>query len=168
MNRLYRYFQKLPTTAKEVIKFALVGGFGTLTNLTIYTLLVTHSNLLKFELPSGFFVTSMSLELLLASTICFLIAASQNYFLNEKWTFNFNRSAKVNLFRYKKFLLFSFLSLLVNLAVLYLIFEMIENKFSAEVMATNNWLLIIPQAGGILAGMFLNFTLSKLITFKNV
>lgn len=166
-NSLYCYIQKLSPAIKEIIKFALVGGLGALTNLTIYTLLVAHSDLLKFDMPEDFVITSIALELLLASTICFFIAASQNYFLNEKWTFNTRRSNKVNLFRYRKFLFFSFLSLLVNLSVLYLVLKAVENNFSSDRIAIESYLLIIPQVCGILAGMFLNFTLSKLVTFKN-
>ena len=128
--------QKLLT---QVGQFAVVGGLGTVTNLVIFFLLVDLSGLGP----------------LLGATIAFVIAVSQNYALNELWTFNSEGRNRIGGRRYAKFAFFSAIGLCVNLGVL----QLLISRFSFPI-------LVIPQAIGILAATALNFVTSRMITFR--
>jgi len=125
------------------IKFAVVGGVGTITNLAVFLLLADKIHWNAF----------------MASAISFCLAVSQNYLLNAAWTFSKgNSSATHPRFSFKQYLLFvssALVGLGVNLAVLYILLRLFVFPFKT-----------IPQAAGILCGMILNYTLSKKIVFK--
>ena len=123
----------------QIGQFATVGGLGTVTNLIVF-----------FGL-----VDIWGLGPLLGATIAFGIAVSQNYALNELWTFNPEGHNRIQGRRFLKFALFSGIALSVNLAVL----QILMNRFSFPV-------LVIPQAIGILAATALNFLTSRLVTFR--
>jgi putative flippase GtrA len=92
---------------------------------------------------------------LLGMLLCFGIAASQNYVLNEVWTFATESTGKISLRRYGKFLAASLAGLAVNAAVL------------AGLLASFEFpLVVIPQAVGIAAGMLFNFAASRWFIFK--
>ena len=163
---LFRNLLRPSLSIIQFIKFSVVGGMGTLTNLGIYTVLVKYTDLLVFDVADNPVFDSTALELFLASTLCFFIAASQNYFLNEKWTFNFYEDNDVNKNRYAKFLTFSLLALSVNLAFLYFVLKIMEKYWFVSGVPHDSFWVIVPQAFGILAGMGINFIMSKYITFK--
>ena len=123
----------------QIGQFAMVGGLGTVTNLIVF-----------FGL-----VDLLGVGPLLGATIAFGIAVSQNYALNELWTFNPEGHNRIQGWRFLKFALFSGIALCVNLVVL----QMLMNRFSFP-------LLVIPQAVGILAATALNFLTSRLVTFR--
>lgn len=128
--------QKLIT---QLSQFAMVGGIGTVTNLIVFFLLVDLWDMV----PRA------------GTIIAFLVAVSQNYALNELWTFNTEGRNRIRGRRYLKFALLSTLGLIVNLAVL----EILISSFDFPV-------LVIPQAVGILAATALNFLTSRLIAFR--
>jgi putative flippase GtrA len=122
---------------KKVVKFGSVGALGSITNLSIFTALTflnTHYNL--------------------ASIIAFLVALTQNYILNKKWTFkDHNPQTKQKFFKY---FVLNFLSFLINLLVL----NLIVLNFGQD-----NMTKIIGQVLGIGVAMGLNFTGSYLVIF---
>jgi dolichol-phosphate mannosyltransferase len=124
----------------QFVKFAVTGGLGTITNLTIFFLL--SDKFLFPEIP--------------VSIICFLIAATQNYIINHKWSFK-NSIEKVppSLKSWLVFICASLLGLGINIAVMkmFLLYFTLPYKF-------------IAQAGGITAGILVNFLASKFIVFK--
>ena len=124
----------------EFIKFGVTGGLGTITNLLIFFLLV---DLAKFpEIP--------------VSIGCFIVAGTQNYFLNHLWSFReYTERTPVSIAKWFVFLLGSLLGLAVNIAVM----EIIIANFDLP------W-KFIAQACGIAAGMVINFVISKLLIFK--
>ena len=128
--------QKLRTL---IAQFAMVGGAGTITNLIVFFLLVDMWGTVWQ----------------LGQTIAFLIAVSQNYALNELWTFNAEGRNRIRGRRYAKFALFSALALCVNLGVL----QLLISRFSFPI-------LVIPQAIGILAATAVNFVTSPMLTFR--
>ena len=128
--------QKLST---QIAQFAMVGGLGTVTNLIVFFLLVDV----------------YGLGPMLGATIAFGFAVSQNYVLNELWTFNPEGRNRVQARRFAKFTLFSGVALAANLAVLQFLIRQFQFPF-----------LVIPQAAGILAATALNFLTSRLITFR--
>jgi dolichol-phosphate mannosyltransferase len=124
----------------EFLKFAVTGGLGTITNLGIFFLC---ADLLGFhEIP--------------VSIGCFLIAATQNYFINHFWSFN--KATENTLPSIKKWAYFigaSLVGLSLNLLVLKAILFYCVLPFK-----------VIAQGAGILAGMLANFIVSKYFVFK--
>lgn len=128
----------LPPGLIQLIRFAIVGGLGTLTNLVLFYVLVDLG----------------SLAPLLGTVVCFAVAVSQNYVLNELWTFATAGDGRLAGRRYAKFVVASLVGLGVNLVVL------------AALIATVQFpLLVIPQAVGIAAGMTVNFLASRSLVF---
>jgi dolichol-phosphate mannosyltransferase len=124
---------------KQFTQFAVVGGLGTVTNLVCFFLLVDLRGLDPFA----------------GALVAFAVAVTQNYALNELWTFNPDRSNRLSGWRYFKFVAFSLVALAVNLLLLWVLLE----SFSFP-------LKVIPQAIGILGGTVVNFVASRLITFR--
>ncbi len=125
------------------VKFAVVGGLGTITNLLLFLLLAD-----KLHWPA-----------LLVSVLSFSLAVSQNYVLNSLWTFSPRDWAatapQLSWRRYFLFVASSLVGLGVNLAVLYLLLRLHPFHYKT-----------IPQAAGILCGLVLNYLLSKRLVFK--
>jgi putative flippase GtrA len=125
---------------KEFIKFGITGGLGTITNLLIFFLLVDLSKLP--EIP--------------VSILCFIVAGTQNYFLNHLWSFReYTAKTPVSVKKWIAFLSGSLLGLGINIGVMYTII----------VNFTLPW-KFIAQACGIAAGMVFNFIISKFIIFR--
>ena len=123
----------------QFIQFAIVGGLGTITNLCIFYALVDRGD----SSP------------LAGACIAFAVAVTQNYILNEVWTFKRRDKSGLSGLRYGKFVIFSILALSLNLAVLQIL-----------IMNFQFALLVIPQAVGILAATALNFIASRWVTFR--
>ena len=123
----------------EIWRFLVVGGLGTATNLAVFYGLVDVGT--TPPLPGA--------------TAAFAVAVTQNYLLNELWTFTADRTGEVSGGRYGRFVAFSLMSLAVNLAVL----QFLVTRFVFP-------LLVIPQAVGILAATALNFLSSRFLVFR--
>jgi dolichol-phosphate mannosyltransferase len=124
----------------QFLKFAITGGLGTVTNLFIFYLCVDLAKMWEIPVSIG----------------CFMIAATQNYIINNKWSFRQKDYAEK--LSFKKWLLFICGSLL-GLAINIIVMSFIIKHFNLP------W-KFIAQACGIAAGMVFNFTVSKLIIFK--
>jgi dolichol-phosphate mannosyltransferase len=84
----------------QFIKFAITGGLGSITNLTIF--FICADKLLFAEIP--------------VSIICFLVSVTQNYIINHKWSFIKETSTKpLSFSMWLKFIASSLLGLLVNI-----------------------------------------------------
>ena len=137
-GRLRAWLGGMPPSVAQLLRFALVGGLGSITNLALFFLLVDH----------------LGMTALLGLLLCFAVAVSQNYAFNELWTFATDGDGRLAWVRYGKFVLSSLVGLAVNAAVL------------AALMASFSFpLLVIPQAIGILAGMAVNFAASRSLVF---
>ncbi|GMO48693.1 MAG: hypothetical protein Pg6C_11320 [Treponemataceae bacterium] len=130
------------TAAGQFAKFAVTGGLGTITNLAIFFLCADKAGLPEIPVSVG----------------CFIIAGTQNYIINHKWSFA-EKSGKTKpaIKQWAMFLCASLLGLAVNVAVM----AFVVASFSLPYK-------FIAQAAGIAAGMGINFTLSKLFVFKGV
>jgi putative flippase GtrA len=122
----------------QLVRFGLVGGLGTLTNLLLFFALVDRGGLAP----------------LLGAVACFAVAVSQNYVLNEFWTFATAGGANLSWSRYAKFVAASLVGLAVNAFVLAVLVRI--HAFP---------LLVIPQAIGIAAGTAVNFLASRYFVF---
>jgi putative flippase GtrA len=124
---------------ENFLKFAVTGGLGTVTNLLLFSFMVD-----VFDLPA-----------LLASTLCYLLAATQNYFLNYFWVFQGKTGSSCPSFRlWRIFLMGSLAGLGVNLIIL----QLTLGWFSAAVYS---------QLLGIGAGFVVNFFMTKFFVFKH-
>lgn len=124
----------------KFLRFCIVGGLGTITNLALYFI----------------FVDLLFFNYILISICTFLIAATQNYLLNHIWTFkDITINKKTSLNGYLKFLFVSLIGLAFNLIVLKLMLTFFSLPFK-----------VIAQAFGILAGTVINFLGSKFYVFK--
>ncbi|MCL2295419.1 MAG: GtrA family protein [Spirochaetes bacterium] len=130
------------TGVDQFIKFAVTGGLGTLTNLIIFF----------------FCVDIFGLPVIQISTICFLIAVTQNYIINHKWSFKRDTAEKtLSPKKWIEFIAISLLGLAVNLLVLKALLSNFEFPYK-----------VIAQAGGIAAGMTVNFIMAKWYVFRRV
>ena len=97
-------------------KFCAVGGVGYIVNLAVYTALL-HAGL----------------HYLLAATCSFLVAVTNNYFLNRHWTFR-DRRAHVGVQGFQ-FLVVSAVSLLANLLFLHVLISVGAGKLVGQAVA---------------------------------
>jgi putative flippase GtrA len=124
----------------QFIKFAITGGLGTITNLLIF--FICADKLLFPEIP--------------VSIGCFLIAGTQNYIINHKWSFAQNTAhEKLSIKTWALFIGASLLGLVVNIVVLQTVLSHFFLPFK-----------FIAQGCGIAAGMVVNFSMSKVVVFR--
>jgi dolichol-phosphate mannosyltransferase len=137
-----RKYAGIDSKFDQFLKFAITGGLGSITNLTIFFI----------------FVDIFSLPEIPISIACFLISATQNYIINHKWSFKKETAANPpSLANWIKFIMGSLLGLSVNIIIMEILFTKFNLPFK-----------FIAQAGGILAGTGVNFLLSKTIVFKKM
>ncbi len=124
--------------SRRFLKFGSVGALGTVTNLIIYSTLIF-----------------LNVNYNLASVSAFVVAVTQNFVLNKRWTFS-DHDAGIK-HRFVKYVALNFLSFLLNLAILNLVIYF----FGADKTTQ-----IIAQVLGIAGAMVTNFIGSHLLVFK--
>jgi putative flippase GtrA len=135
------------TTIDQFVKFAVTGGLGTITNLGIFFLCVDKAGLPEIPI----------------SVSCFLIAGTQNYIINHRWSFAAGTkdskmaAPPLSVKHWFLFLCASLLGLAVNIAVMSLVIANFALPYK-----------FIAQAAGIVAGMGVNFILSKLFVWRKI
>jgi putative flippase GtrA len=129
------------TLVDQFVKFGMTGGLGTITNLILFFIFVDKLGMLEIPVSIG----------------CFIIAGTQNYTINHKWTFlNATGHSRLSIKKWLTFLTASLVGLLVNIIVMQLIIYNFDLLYK-----------FIAQACGIATGMLVNFTFSKLLVFRN-
>jgi dolichol-phosphate mannosyltransferase len=126
----------------QFLKFGITGGFGTITNLAIFFICADKAGM--SEIP--------------VSVFCFLIAGTQNYIINHKWSFaGKTEKSPLSIKQWALFLCASLLGLAVNIAVMQVVIThfILSYKF-------------IAQACGIVGGMLINFIASKYFVFRRI
>jgi dolichol-phosphate mannosyltransferase len=122
------------------IKFALTGGLGTVTNLLLFFIFADLLNIPEIPVSIG----------------CFLIAVTQNYLINHRWSFGYYTANKrPSVKKWLEFTAGSLAGLAVNVFVMraVLVHFLLPYKF-------------IAQGLGIAAGMIINFAIANFIIFK--
>ena len=120
----------------QLIRFCVVGASGYVVNLGVYTLLVEVAGV----------------HYLLAATISFLVAVTNNYTWNRLWTFRHQRGHVA--YQGLRFLVVSTIALAANLAILHVLVDRLEvGKVLAQAIAI---VLVTP----------LNFVGNKLWSFR--
>jgi dolichol-phosphate mannosyltransferase len=135
-----KFYRIKNNVIKQMIKFAVIGGLGTITNLLLFFLLVDVAKLSAIPV----------------SIACFLVSGTQNYHLHHKWSFAQNTHGTAPSIR--KWLLFltsALLGLGVNITLVSIMLKTIVLPYK-----------VIAQACGILAGMVVNFLTAKFVVFR--
>jgi putative flippase GtrA len=127
---------RAPHNWVQLAKFCVVGASGYVVNLVVYTLLLKWAGL----------------HYLAAAFVSFLVAVSNNYLWNRRWTFRGQRGH----FAYQgmRFAVVSTLALAANLAVLRVLVALGVGKVAAQAIA-------------IIAVTPLNFIGNKLWSFRS-
>lgn len=123
---------------KYFTRFAAVGALGTVTNLLLFYV----------------FVDLLGLPPIPIAIVSYVLAATQNYFVNNFWTFERSiGTPSKHASRLLKFILASTVGLVINLIVL---------------KTTIDWFnkAVFSQLLGITAGLLLNFIMSKKFVFR--
>lgn len=130
---------KFSSLFRAFIKFGVIGGLGTLINLTVYRVCTR----------------GLELNLSVSSTLAFLTAVSFNCYFNNRWTFGerINREP-LNFSKYIKYVGVNLAGLGLNLLILHLVVDHYGKESD-----------FIGQIAGIAAGMVFNFSLSYLFVF---
>jgi putative flippase GtrA len=126
-------------TSFQLFKFLTVGGFGTLTNLSIFFIFV---DLLDFHhIP--------------IAIVAFAASVIQNYALNHIWTFSDTMFGKnMTLPVFIRFVFISLIGLLVNLVVLVIIVNVFQPQWK-----------VLAQGFGIACGTAVNYLGAKYWVF---
>jgi dolichol-phosphate mannosyltransferase len=124
-----------PANWIQLAKFGLVGATGYAINLAVFTLLWRH----------------FGVHYLLAATISFLVAVTNNYTWNRLWTFRGQRGHVA--YQGLRFLVVAVLALGANLVVLRVLVELGLDKIPAQAIAI---VVVTP----------LNFVGNKLWSFR--
>jgi len=125
---------------KQFTKFCTIGVIGTGIDFGILNL--------------G--VLILSWNVYAAATISFILAATNNFFLNKYWTFTDKSKGSRFIGQYAQYLAVSVGGLLLNLGIMFVLIEQLDLWYNwAKVFATG---LVIMW----------NFSLNKYWTFRNV
>jgi putative flippase GtrA len=128
MRRSHNWFQ--------LVRFSLVGGSGYAVNLAVYSTLVVV----------------LDVQYVIAATIAFCVAVTNNFLLNRRWTFKATDGSVT--FQAPRFLIVSLCALGLNLIVLELLVGVLDvHKVAA-------------QAAAILTATPVNFVGNKLWSFR--
>ncbi len=120
-----------------VLRFAVVGCLGTATNALVFFAMVDAAGL-----PAG-----------VGAVGAFAVAVSQNYLLNQRWTFG-AWGTQFLVTRYLKFVAASLGALAVDLVVLHLLLSAMA--FPVKTIA---------QLAGIASGAVVNYLASRYLVF---
>lgn len=128
---------------RQIIKFGTVGFSGTIIDLGIYNL---------FGIVFG-------INIYLARTISFILAASSNYCLNRIWTFRSQEEKVVR--QYGQFFIVSAIGLGLNLLIMRFLQGFVA-KIENEILRKN-----IPVLFAIFIVLIWNYLANKFWTFKD-
>ncbi len=99
----------------------------------------------------------MEINYNIASMSAFMVAVTQNFILNKRWTFSDYDKGIKN--RFIKYLVLNFLSFLLNLAILNIVIHY---------LGTDKFIQIFAQILGIAGAMVTNFTGSHIVVFGTI
>lgn len=137
LKNLMGYWKYRRKVVDQFLKYTAVGAIGTVVNLLVLY----------------FFTSIVGLYYLVSAVFAFIIAVTNNYFLNKIWTFE--EKIKDKLFtKWGKFLIVSLFGLVTNLVFLWFFTEIVGLYY------------LVSQVIAIVSATFVNFIGNKLWTFK--
>ncbi len=125
---------------RNFIVFSIIGALGAVTNLSLF----------------AFFVDFLHAPAIPVAMLCYVVAATQNYFLNNYWTFHHSRVQgwRHHLTRLGRFLVGSLFGLLINLVVLQVSLEFFPYATFSQML-------------GIVAALGVNYYVAKKFVFRS-
>lgn len=129
-------------TIGRFLRFGIVGGMGTVTNLIVY------SGVLYFTI----------FDHNISAILSFFVAAGQNYILNRLWTFSDHQLQGRYVSSALRYLIVNGIGLGINLFTLNLLVLVFLHIAGSAFP-------VIAQAGGILVAMAFNYLLTKSFVF---
>lgn len=145
---------------RQFVKFCIVGASSTLIDFAVFLLLIEGFHL-------GSRLGNPALARILAASASFLVAVSNGFFWNNRWTFRKSEEAGAGN-RYAKFLVTNMIGLGLNLLILSLVAHLIPREISgllASHLHDPEGFIGKLAATGVV--VFWNFTASKYWTFAN-
>jgi len=137
----------------KILKFSSVGALGSITNISIFSLLIF-----------------LDIHYNFASIIAFMFAVTQNYLLNKHWTFKDHNTKTKR--KFIKYFILNLSSFFINLAVLNLFVLNFDAEYITYLLEyfsldlnTSNIMKIFGQILGIAVAMGFNFLGSYLVIF---
>jgi putative flippase GtrA len=147
---------------RQFVKFCIVGASSTVIDVGVYLLLMEALHLPQYV---GQLVVARSI----AKTLSFLLAVTNGFVWNSRWTFA-RPEAEGRQARYAKFVATNVVGLLINLVIL----NSVAHVFQAAPALIPGFLShlhdpagLIGMLVGIVVVVFWNFTASKYWTFKH-
>lgn len=137
---------RLRRAFRQFIKYSAVGASGFVLNLIVYSALIKGAGT----------------HYMLAASISFSVAVTNNFVLNKYWTFGNPGGALTT--QARRFLIVSVVSLMVNLAILRLLMEFI---IAIDLPGIHVNREIVAQTLAISICTVLNFTGNKLWSFRH-
>ncbi|MGM5485372.1 MAG: GtrA family protein [Nanobdellota archaeon] len=126
-------------TATRFIKFAIVSGIGMVVNLSVLYLLTDIFNVFY----------------LLSESVAFVMAATNNFLLNNRWSFRQWHKGN-NKIKYMKFMAIASLCLVLNLSALYALTDLVGIYY------------MYSQVIASILVLLTSFTLNSLWTFRQI
>ena len=134
---------------RKLIKFAITGGLGTITNLLLFFI---FADIFKFN-PK------------IVTIGCFLFCCTQNYIINHLWTFKIeNKGESISIKKWFKFFCGSLVGFAINFTILSILIHFFD--WNIDIAGKTRSIQVVPQGIGILCGMIFNFLFSNFIVFK--
>jgi len=135
----------------RLLKFAIVGGIGTVVNLTVMAWLIHFTSLRDWR----------------ASAASTFAAVCNNFFVNNAWTFGDRMIRGLKLFKgYASYLLMSLAGLVVTTTVYATVTSWLSSSFRVPPTAsTSDSILILVQLISISFGTYTNYVLNKRFTW---
>jgi len=124
---------------KTLFRFMVVGGIGSILNLSIFYILADIFNI----------------NVSISAIIAFSGAVTQNYLLNSRYTFNKFNTIRLSLWLYSKYVAVNLIGLVVNLIIVNIL-----------VTLYSIWPKVFAQFIGIVIGMAINYFGSKVLVFS--
>jgi len=154
---------------RQFIKFCIVGASSALINLSIFSLLLyglhlqeaLHSALANHPQWQQI-VTEYQLWVQLAALAAFLLAATNGFFWNSRWTFRHNDPSRRRS-QYFKFVSVNVVGLILHQIILFLINRAL---IAGNAMNEKGWAPLIAFVMAAFIVVFWNFFANKLWTFN--
>jgi putative flippase GtrA len=145
---------------RQFVKFCIVGASSTLIDFGAFLLLMQ-----VVGMPS--LVGSLVLARLISASISFLLAVSNGFVWNSRWTFRPTGPASTQT-RYAKFLATNAVGLVLNLLILSVVAHSVPHSLAAAMPGNlDDPAGFIGKVCATAVVVFWNFTVNKYWTFKN-
>jgi putative flippase GtrA len=144
-----RSWKKLSST--QFFRFAVIGSLNTVLDFLIV-------NFLAF-----IFGVYQGINIIVINTTSFIIVVTVSFLLNKKWTFNDRRGGLKTKKQYIFFFTITFVGLIINNSIVYLLTTIIGPQFGFSIFIWLNF----SKAVAIAIALFWNFFNYKYLIFKS-